>query len=628
MRSAHRVCFDACSGARGYGRLCAKLFACLAMLVLSTPATRAQGTNAGGVQVQARFTPLSEGGLAELELQLRDGATQQALDLPPRRLAAWLQKPLPGLAAAEISCPDKVRMLASPGLGRRATADLNTHRLMALNSDNSITFINPFLRLNRAKLEEVLTLPGTPGAVLHRPQRHEVWLALPEQDQVLVVDTDLRRIVHAHTLAAGARPVALAESAGAVWVAQAGRDEWLRFDAAAVPPQALAAPRVQGWLVSAAGAPPLGLGVDGVVNADGRVEPTGRVLLAAWSELGQRTLAAPAAGGLLWLDAQGQVQRRLDSAPVQRLALFDNGRYALAALAERAMVLDVADGRVLQEVPLTSSVSELAFSPGFAYLHSPGAARATLLSLADLRRGAARPVQLAVGAQPHAEPPSLSPASGARRLQPLPDGSGMYVASPHDGEIYQYAEGMMAPIGSFSNYRRGALALLVLDDGLQALGKGRYRAVLRAPKGGSYELVLSGIQPRFADCRNLEVPQMARDEAAAREPTAAGLQALLLDASPVPGGMRLRAQLRDRVGGGPVGQVPDLVLLAFDRKSGWQSRHHMRAVAPEADGIYEAEIERGDLAALDLRVSSASRDLPFHLGGLQTVSAPSRRAAP
>jgi len=340
--------------------------------------------------------------------------------------------------------------------------------------------------------------------------------------------------------------------------------------------------------------------------------------MAVWSELAQRAIAAGADGGLLWLDGQGQLQRRLDSAPVQRLALFDEGRHALAVQAGQALALDVATGRVLQTLALAAPVSDIAFTDGFAYLHSPGAAQATLLSLADLRRGAARPVLVAVGARAAGDLPRLAAAGGAHRLQRLPDGSGMYVASPHDGEIYQYAEGMMAPIGNFSNYRRSPLALLVLDDGLQSQGQsqGRYRAVLRLPKGGNFELVLSGVQPRFADCQRVQVPVPAQPPVEP-EATLAGLQAQLLATASAPGGLLVRARLVERAGGAPVAGVPDLVLLAFDRHSGWQARRTMR---PSADGSYEALIETGatpDAAAqLDLRVSSISRDLPFHQGAL------------
>ena len=598
---------------RVFFRLTPALCACVLWL-------SAHASGEGPVKVQVQLTPLPADGLATLDLTLRDEATDQPVELPARKLAAWLQKPLPTLAEGELACRDKVRMLASPGLVRRSAVDFNRHSLLAVNTDNTLTFINPFLRLNQAKLEDVVTLPGTPSAVLQRTALHEVWLALPEVDQLVVIDTDARRVRRSYALAKGALPVALVETGGAIWVAQAGRDEWLRITSVQSDPQPIAAPRVQGWLLPDQSTEPLGLGVDGIVHSDGSVAASGRVLHATWSPLAQRGIAALADGGLVWLDAQGRVQpqRIPTSTPVQRIALFDEGRHALAATAREVLAIDVATSRVLQTVPLESAITDIAFSGNFAYLHSAPASRAMLLSLADLRSSQAKPVQVAVGAERRDAAPSLAPGGGAHRLQRLPDGAGMYVASPHDGQIYQYTEGMMAPIGSFSNYRRSPLALLLLDDGLQALGQGRYHAVLRAPRSGNYELVVSGVQPRFAECVALEIPVIGTHNQTAMVSAAAQVRARLIKEQADGDGWLVRATLS--VGEGkqalPLSDVHDLQLLAFERRSGWQTRQTMRAAG---NGIYEARIRQAPRSAgIDLLVGSASQDLPFHAGALGT----------
>jgi hypothetical protein len=191
----------------------------------------------------------------------------------------------------------------------------------------------------------------------------------------------------------------------------------------------------------------------------------------------------------------------------------------------------------------------------------------------------------------------------------------MYVANPLDGQIYQYAEGMMAPVGSYSNYRRSPRALLVLDDGLQATGPGEYRATLHPPKGGSYELVLSGVQPRFAACEMLQLPAVAEAAPITRVP---GLKVQLVDVSAGvrPGSVRVRARLVGNQAGEVARTVPDLTLLAFDKRSGWQDRRPMRA---DETGLYEAVLEAPQDAHLDLRASSMSGDLPFQAGALGSV---------
>jgi hypothetical protein len=535
-------------------------------------------------------------------------------------LAAWLQKPLPTLAEAETRCADKVRMLASSGLGRRAVVDLNAHRLMAVNDDRSITFINPFLRLSNAKLEDIVTLPGDVTAVLHRRDAHEVWLALAEADLVLVVDTDARRIKQRHTLAPGARPAAMAEAGGAVWVAQAGRDEWLSFANATAEPTAHAAPRVGRWLTVPGRASPLGLAADGIVTLSGtqaRSLSLGHAIgSAVWSPLAQRALVSLEDGGLAWFDPrEGSITQQMPL-PVQReMAEFDNGRFLLAADTTHWSVVDVATATIVQRQTVDAPVSNIGFSPTFAYLHGASASQATLLSLADLRQGRARAVRVATGAAPEPMGLVVGPALDAQLMQPVPQGTGMYVANPLDGQIYQYAEGMMAPVGSYSNYRRSPRALFVLDDGLQATGPGEYRATLHPPKGGSYELVLSGVQPRFAACEMLQLPAVAEAAPITRVP---GLKVQLVDVSAGvrPGSVRVRARLVGNQAGEVARTVPDLTLLAFDKRSGWQDRRPMRA---DETGLYEAVLEAPQDAHLDLRASSMSGDLPFQAGALGSV---------
>lgn len=70
------------------------------------------------------------------------------------------------------------------------------------------------------------------------------------------------------------------------------------------------------------------------------------------------------------------------------------------------------------------------------------------------------------------------------RLQRRPSGSGMLVAAPADGMVFQYGEGMMAPIGSFSTYRRAAVGLLALDLSPREVAAGRYAAPVRHLRAG------------------------------------------------------------------------------------------------------------------------------------------------
>jgi hypothetical protein len=293
-----------------------------------------------------------------------------------------------------------------------------------------------------------------------------------------------------------------------------------------------------------------------------------------------------------------------------RLLTFDGGRFAVAAMPSRSAVsiIDMASAKIVQTVPVAAQANELALSASFIYVHSAALGQATLLSLPDARTGTAKPVNISIGTAGQTGDPAQASAGLTANT---PDNLGMLIASPRDGQVYQYAEGMMAPIGSFSNYKRSAIGLVLLNNGFESLGAGRYRTTLRHTQGGPYELVLSGVQPRFASCNPIALPDVfdAKREALASQPQAS----LLKVVNAVSGDtITVDVRLEDKTKKTPLGAVRDLVLLAFDKRSGWQRRVTLVEQSP---GLYSAVLPiAGAAARFDLLVSSATQDMPFGAG--------------
>jgi hypothetical protein len=583
----------------------------------------AQASGTPGNEVTARYDyqphPTQQG-VGNLTLELRDAVTQQPLDYTGKRLAAWLQKSPKTLSDAELGCSDKVRALASQGIGRRAAVDFNTYSLATVNTDRTVAFINPFLRLNNAKLEGMVTLPGDATALLHHPQAREMWIAMRQSDAIAVVDTDTRSIKRTLAFAPGSGPQALALGAGSVWVSFAGRSQWLRFDNSdsGQPATSISAASGVRLISHPSSNFILGLGVDGVTLLDTAQNEVRSVKLpsaataATWSELAQRWLVATTGKKLYLVDAQraSVTQELALQGEATRLITFDGGRFAVALIAsnDTASIIDMASAQTLQTVPVAAQANELALSASFIYVHSAALGQATLLSLPDARNGKAKPVNISIGT---AGQIGDSAEVSAGLTANTPDNLGMLIASPRDGQVYQYAEGMMAPIGSFSNYKRSALALVLLNNGFESLGAGRYRTTLRHTQGGPYELVLSGVQPRFASCNPIALPDVfdAKRDALATQPQAS----LLKVVNAVSGDtITVDVRLEDKVNKTPLGAVRDLVLLAFDRRSGWQRRVTLVEQSP---GFYSAVLPiAGAAAKFDLLVSSATQDMPFGAG--------------
>jgi DNA-binding beta-propeller fold protein YncE len=583
----------------------------------------AQSTSAQSNEVTARYDyqphPTQQG-VGDLTLELRDAVTQQPLDYTGKRLAAWLQKSLKTLSDGEVVCSDKVRALASQGIGRRAAVDFNTYSMLTVNTDRTVAFINPFLRMNNAKLEGVVTLPGDATALLHHPQAREMWIAMRQSDAIAVIDTDTRSIKRLLPFAPGSAPQALALSGRSVWVSFAGRSHWLRFDNSdSGQPAASIVAAMGAQLVSHPNSNViLGLGAKGLTLIDSSnnevrsIPMQGTPLAAAWSDLAQRWLVSTSSQQLYLVDAQRALvtQELILDGRATRLLTFDGGRFAVAAMPSHSAVsiIDTASAKVVQTVPVAAQATELALSASYIYVHSAALGQATLLSLPDARNASAKPVNISIGSA--GQNGETAPTSASLTAN-TPDNLGMLIASPRDGQVYQYAEGMMAPIGSFSNYKRSAMGLVLLNNGFESLGDGRYRTTLRHTQGGPYELVLSGVQPRFASCNPIALPEVydAKREALATQPQAS----LLKVASTVSGEtITVDVRLEDKAKKTPLGAVRDLVLLAFDRRSGWQRRVTLVEQSP---GFYSAVLPiAGATAKFDLLVSSATQDMPFGAG--------------
>ncbi|MBV1796529.1 hypothetical protein [Siccirubricoccus sp. G192] len=283
----------------------------LAMALPAAGEEAAQGGMAeqGGVRIAWRYLSGEAAGLGMLEVETTDAATSAPLRYDRGRLAAWLQRRRAALPEAEIACGDKVKALASQGIGRRADIDLNAYRLLTLNTDGTLAVINPFVGLNNAKLESIIELGGRPSAWLPLPDRLEAWVVLTGPARLVAVDLHARRIT---------RAIELPESEGTPSLAWDVEERLLWLGLPGVAGLGRLDPdRPEEGLRVLPGAAPLGLFADaedrlrGVVTleADGGValresegvarrwKVAGRPHLARYSALARRLIVATEAGG-------------------------------------------------------------------------------------------------------------------------------------------------------------------------------------------------------------------------------------------------------------------------------------------------------------------------------------------
>lgn len=600
----------------------------LSGVVQAAPAPQAGDADDAGVKVRWTYTPRDDAdGLGILDVRITDAAAGVPLQYGSGRLAAWLQRRRGALSDAEIGCAEKVKMLATQGIGRRADIDLNAYRLVTLNTDGTVAFINPFVGLNNAKLESVVVLPGMPRTWLHLPERMEAWVVLDQPAKLVAIDLNARRIIRTIDLPAdaGARDLAVDTAGRSLWVSFPGRDQLAMLDLSdpGATLSTVSAPGTTALRAAAEPGPAAPSALPGVISlhADGGIalrDGTGGMQRwivdgtprdVGYSALAQRVIAGTEQGELVWIDPQaadGAIERhmRLDH-PIHRIAVFDGGRRALALGGGRASVVDLAAAQPALRLDTVPGADRVVLTDNFAYAVSARAGRATLWSLADLRTGRAQPVEVTLGRPAPAEE-GASPA-GLDRAVAAPGGNGLLAANATDGMVYQYSEGMMAPVGSYSNYRRAALGLALVDLSLRQVSPGHHRGIVRHSQGGTYELVLSGVGPRFATCATLALAPAA-EGVATTDPRP---RAELLAVVPAAAGQSIRVRLRRSGGEGNaemVSGITDLTLLVFNKRDGWQQRVRMRETQA---GEYRADVRVPRVARYELLASSVSQDLPF-----------------
>jgi len=281
------------------------------------------------------------------------------------------------------------------------------------------------------------------------------------------------------------------------------------------------------------------------------------------------------------------------AAVTQRIRLAPGiGTVAFDPTGRWAFVLDPAGGRVTildpsgaipdRTIGGFAGPDAIAFTARYAYVRNRAAARLSLVQLEDVEKGIAPGVlEIPVGARPPAE---AQVEAAASPLAPIPSGDGAFVASPADGTLVYYREGMMAPAGSHRNYGRRPRAALLLDRALREREPGAYATVVQPGAGGRWNVALLLDEPRIVHCFEQTIADSA--EAPIERPL---LLEPLVDADvPLRTGDPAVIRFRlERAGDEAPIAADEIVLVAVRPPHTWHRRLPVRAGGEP--GVFEAE---------------------------------------
>jgi YVTN family beta-propeller protein len=564
---------------------------------------------------------------ATVTFSVTDARTGQPLaGVRPR---AWISARKLDHTPSEAECRDKIATFMGGLLSARPDIDLNSYLLLTLNHDKTISVINPLVSFSRTQLENLITLPAAGADWALSPDQHTLYVTMPEQSAVAVVNTITRKVVATIPVGEKTRPMRIAFEPG-------GRRVWVGLDGSpAVAVIDAATNKLAATVEAGAGLHQIAFTPDGqfayVTNsAADTVTAIDARRLSKLADLAVGKTPVPvaysAASRMIYVAAiNGEAvsvidpakQQVVKSVPVKRgtVALrFDpTGRFGFAVnqVESAVAVIDAATGEVAGSVAVVKGPDQVVFTDRFAYVRGTGSEKFSLVELGGVARGRFTAVDVTAGQKPASALPAE--IGVADMIATTPEGNAAMIANTPDQMIYYYVEGMMAPMGTLSNYKRRPHAALVLDRSLSETAPGVYTVPVRLKGAGRFDVsVLTG-QPRIAHCFQMEVA--ASPDAEKNAPRVAVAVKALFDGQNFKAGepAALRFRLTDPSTGGPLKGLSDVQVLSFEPPGIWQQRQWAKEVG---EGEYEVAqvFPRAGLYKVMLRVASRGvtfADLPF-----------------
>ncbi|MFM2056700.1 MAG: hypothetical protein RLY71_1085 [Pseudomonadota bacterium] len=594
----------------------------------------------GGIRAELKLEgersgPIPLGESLSLSLELQDETARTALrGLRPR---LWVSRQT---ADPPEPCDALVRRFISGRLSQRADRDLNGFQLVTLNADNSISFINPLIQLNRTKLEALVPLPGPASDWLLLPERDVLLVSLPEQGEVAVVDTQKMRLIKRIALPGG-RPGALVASRelGRAWVltdqpARAVEIQLDRLEAGATLPLGKGPHRAvlggsdgSRLLVANGGDATLSLLDLREQRLVSSPSLPGLISEVTYSARSGRFYAASQSGRIVVIEPErGRIDTSLDGPQgLSALRADPTGSVVLAVSpsASRVVAIDTARHKLLASGTTTIRADQIGYTARYAYLLGRDSAQVALLDLKSLAEGRLASSEVQIFQKPNG---SIDAGPSAELMAPSPEGDGMLIAGQADNALYYYMEGMTGAQGSYQTYRRATRALTVINRSLQETAPGRYTGTLRLERGGHYRIPLLVQNPRVMHCFDIHIDETGATDTGRRFDL--GFQvggANPASAVQVGADTEIRLTLRDAHTGEPVRGVRDLQLMALEMPGLSQQRVFARETP--TPGVYSVVLKFWRPGVWRLQAQSVSQGLSFDRSASTEVAVQDMAAA-
>jgi DNA-binding beta-propeller fold protein YncE len=520
-------------------------------------------------------------------------------------MAGWVIRGTTQPLSTEL-CKNRIRSFLQGGLATAADASLNAYRLISLNDDNTVTFINPAVSLGGSKLESLVELPSAGRDMLLDATRRNLFVTLPDADVIAVIDVLTHQVTRKIAVPRGSQPSRLFSDQGGshLWVTLEGEGK-----IALLPPT-----EGDALQVINVGQGPINMALDTdrsklfVTSAKAgkvtEIDPsTFKTVVQFEAGVTPVSAAYGKAAQLLYVaNLNSEFVTVVDPSdassgrkiPVGRgvstIGFERDGRFAflLNTVTSQIMVLDTATERIIAKASAeVGEPDQIVFSDRFAYVHFMNSSDVLVYSLDQAKKGTLSPVRIQIGTR---KPAEVVDALYGQVITLAPDGSSAFIANPAEEEIFYYAEGMMVPMGTVENHGRHSRALLLLNQGLEEVSPGVYLADISLRGGSEFDVPIITSAPAFSHCFHLSLP-LGEDEASGEAAASLSFSRVTSDEAPLRPTANVPFNLGIRIVDGRTGELqPDLkavVMLVHGIGSNYFRRLRLRN---EGGGLYGARV--------------------------------------
>jgi DNA-binding beta-propeller fold protein YncE len=581
-----------------------------------------------GIAVEFTMTPIIAGAPSEnhpregddvvFRFSISDTATGSGLaGVYP---AAWMAASTPNEPRDDKATTRKIASFIRGSRSSRPELDLNVYYVLALNADATITVVDPLFGFGNTKLLSLIPLPSPGLDWALSSDQSRLYVSAPDANQVVVIDTTTWRV--AGNLAGTHQPgrVALQPDGHYVWATQGDSAEVLafeanRFELMKTIPMA-ARPNEMAFSEDSA-----------VVCVIARDSNSASLIdirsLAKVAELttGVRpvSVAYSAAARMFYVANENdgtiavldplrlRVVARIEAEPGLGMIRFaPGGRLGLVVNPRKDVVhvIDAAGNLIAQTADTKSGPDQVSFTSQFAYIRHRNSETVRMIPLEGLGQ-IGKPVRVVDFPGGQNSMGAMSIPSLADSIVPASGDSAVLVANPADRAIYYYKEGMAAPKGNFSNYKREPRAVLTVDRSLRETSRGVYETTARLPRAGRYDVLFLLNDPRMTHRFEVEIREGANHKTDAVS-HALDVTLLPFDPIPVPGHeTRIEFRLEKRSDKECKTGLTDLDVLCF-LPGNWQYRQRASEREP---GVYAIEFTPPQAGTYYLYLTSQSLGL-------------------